>query len=59
MPPTAGLGLGVDRFVMLLTNQHTIREVLLFPQMKRELADGAVPVSRILARIIGADKETP
>ena len=36
MPPTSGLGIGIDRFVMLMTNQSTIQEVLFFPQMRPE-----------------------
>lgn len=36
MPPTAGLGIGMDRLIMLLTNNASIQEVLFFPQMKPE-----------------------
>lgn len=36
MPPTSGMGIGMDRLVMLLTGQTAIQEVLLFPQMKPE-----------------------
>jgi lysyl-tRNA synthetase class 2 len=36
MPPTAGIGIGIDRLAMLMTNQSSIQDVLLFPQMKPE-----------------------
>ena len=42
MPPTSGMGIGMDRLAMLLTGQTTIQEVLLFPQMRPEKVQKAV-----------------
>ena len=39
MPPTSGIGFGIDRICMLLTNQHSIQDVLLFPMMRPEKND--------------------
>ena len=39
MPPTSGMGIGIDRLTMLMTNQSSIQEVLFFPQMRPESFD--------------------
>ncbi len=39
MPPTAGIGIGIDRLAMIMTNQDSIQDVLFFPQMKPEVTE--------------------
>lgn len=40
MPPTSGIGIGIDRLCMFMTNQHSIQDVLFFPMMRPERRDG-------------------
>ena len=55
MPPTSGIGIGIDRLVMLMTGQTTIQEVLFFPQMRPEKTAKKDSVDKYVE--IGVDKD--
>ena len=56
MPPTA-VGIGVDRLVMMLTNQTSIQEVLLFPQMRPEKTLEAAPAQEAVTQDLNDNEQ--
>lgn len=49
MPPTSGMGMGIDRFIMMLTDNTSIQEVLFFPQMRPEVFESGPDLSKLKA----------